>query len=59
MLAKSVTDVAKAAAAAVGADPRRISAVSFKKSFVTQNYLSGMTGVESAVVTGHSSAVVN
>ena len=59
MLAKSVTDVAKAAAAAVGADPRRISVVSFKKSFVTQNYLSGMTGVESAVVTGHSSAVVN
>ena len=59
MLASAVTEVAKAATAAVGLDPRRISAVSFKKSFVTQNFISGMTGAESAVATGHSSATVN
>ena len=59
MLASSVSAVAKAATAAVGLDPRRISAVSFKKSFVTQNILSGMTGTESALATGHGSATVN
>jgi hypothetical protein len=59
LLAKRITSVAKVAARNVGMEEARISAKSFKMLFVTQNYLSGMSAVESAVATGHRTVAVN